>query len=165
MPSNEYEIRDAGNDEAELLASIIRQSFRDVADRLGLTPANAPTHPSNCTAEWIRTDLVKGVAYFLLEIHHVPCGCAALEMGAEPDVGYLERLAVLPAFRTKGYGKAMVQHVLHKAREHGCSLVSIGIIAEDFRLKSWYAQQGFIEQNTLRLRHLPFEVLFMTKPL
>jgi len=165
MQATDYEIKDAGSDQAELLASIIRQAFQDVAERMGLTPENAPTHPSNCTPEWIRGDLAKGVIYYLLEIHHVPCGCVALELAAEPDVGYLERLALLPAFRGKGYGKALAQHALEKARRHGCSLVSVGIIAEDARLKTWYGRLGFIEHKTLKLRHLPFEVMFMTKTL
>jgi len=165
MPLMDYEIKDAGSNEVELLASIIRQAFQDVAERMGLTPENAPTHPSNCTPEWIRGDLAKGLFYYLLEIDCTPCGCVALELAAEPDVGYMERLALLPAFRGKGYGKALARHALEKARLRGCSLVSIGIIAEDLSLKSWYAHLGFIEQKTLKLRHLPFEVLFMTKTL
>lgn len=165
MPSTDYAITDAGGDQAELLAAIIRQAFRDVARRMGLTPENAPTHPSNCTPEWIRGDLAKGLSYYLLEIDRVPCGCVALELAAQPDVGYLERLALLPAYRGKGYGKALALHALEKARLRGCSLVSIGIIAHDARLKAWYAGLGFIEHKRQQLRHLPFEVLFMTKTL
>ena len=89
----------------------------------------------------------------------------ALELAAQPDVGYLERLALLPAYRGKGYGKALALHALEKARLRGCSLVSIGIIADDARLKAWYAGLGFIEHKRQQLRHLPFEVLFMTKTL
>ena len=165
MQTTDYEIKDVGSDQADLLATIIRQAFQGVAERMGLTPENAPTHPSNCTAEWVRSDLAKGLCYFLLEIDHVPSGCVALELAIEPDVCYLERLALLPAFQGKGYGKALALHALEKARRHGCSLVSIGIIAEDARLKAWYGRLGFIEHKTLRLRHLPFEVMFMTKTL
>jgi len=38
---------------------------------------------------------------------------------------------VLPEKRNQGLGKALVEHVLSKARELGTDGVSIGIIADD----------------------------------
>lgn len=43
----------------------------------------------------------------------------------------LERLAVLPEKRNQGLGKALVEHVLSKARELGVDGINIGIIADD----------------------------------
>lgn len=159
-----YIIRDAKPGDASLIADIIRRSCKDVADQFNLTPENAPTHPSNCTTEWIETALGKGIAYYILEHNQKPCGCAALEK-ASPDVCYLERLCVLPEFRKQGFGKILVNHTLKQAEKIGAKQVEIAIIAEHTILKNWYLNLGFCENNTKEFKHLPFNVTFMFKKL
>lgn len=46
--------------DAAILTGLIRNSYRDVAQRFGLTPQNCPKHPSNCTDDWIRNDFARG---------------------------------------------------------------------------------------------------------
>jgi len=145
----------------DILVETIRKSFRCVAQRFGLTQENAPLHPSNCTENWIKADMNRGVTYFVVENENQIAGCVACEM-ASPEVLYLERLAVLPEHRQRGYGKALVNHVLSKARELGASCVSIGIIAEHTELKNWYGKIGFIEKESKKFLNLPFHVTFMT---
>ncbi|MFX0070232.1 MAG: hypothetical protein ACFFAO_03990 [Candidatus Hermodarchaeota archaeon] len=48
-------IRNAKKDDIDVLTYIIKNSFYDVAKKFSLTIENAPTHPSNCTNEWIIT--------------------------------------------------------------------------------------------------------------
>ena len=160
----EYKLRDAGSGEEELLASIIRRAFREVAERFGLTPENCPTHPSNCTADWIKAAFRKGIRYFILEAGGVPCGCIALEVvGAR--LCHLERLAVLPEFRRWGFGKALVNHALDMARQIGVGEVSLGMIADHAELRAWYEKLGFTAKRRARFDHLPFEVLFLSRTL
>ena len=130
----DYVIAEATEADAELLASIIRDSFADVAVRLGLTPESVPMHPSNCTPEWILAAFAKGVRYYLLRTPQGPAGCVALEQSSA-DVCYLERLAVLPAFRRKGLGEALVNHVVEKARELGASSVDLGMVFAQAELR------------------------------
>jgi N-acetylglutamate synthase-like GNAT family acetyltransferase len=144
-----------------VLTEIIRSSFRDVADRFGLTQENCPTHPSNCTAEWIQGDMDRGVTYFILEDSGFASGCVALEL-AGSKLCYLERLAVRPPRRRRGFGRALVYYVLAEAKHSGARRVSIGIIAEQTELKSWYQKIGFIEAKTKEFAHLPFRVTFMS---
>ena len=106
MTGNLIHIREANSDDISLLSGLIRQSYRDVADRFQLTPANCPKHPSNCTDEWIENDFARGVSYFILERRGIPAGCVAIE-SAESDLCYLERLAVLPPERKKGLGSQL----------------------------------------------------------
>jgi GNAT superfamily N-acetyltransferase len=160
----DYSITDATEADAGLLASIIRGSFADVAKRFGLTPENAPTHPSNCTPEWIHSAFAKGVRYYLLQGPRGAVGCVALEH-AEAEVCYLGRLAVLPPFRGRGLGKALVDHVMEKARELDVRRVELGIISADAGLREWYEKLGFSATNTVQFEHLPFEVTFMRKVL
>lgn len=144
-----------------VLVETIRSSFKDVAECFGLTQENAPIHPSNCTEDWIQKDMERGVAYFIIENENSIAGCVALEL-ANSDVCYLERLAVLPNQRHLGFGKALVTHVLSKAKLLGVHRVSIGIIAEHTELKNWYKRIGFVEGESKEFAHLPFRVTFMS---
>ena len=144
-----------------ILTEIIRSSFRDVADRFGLTQENCPTHPSNCTADWIQGDMDRGVTYFILEDNGFASGCVALEL-ADSELCYLERLAVQPPQRERGFGRALVNYVLAEAKRSRARRVSIGIIAEQTELKNWYQKIGFVEAETKEFAHLPFRVTFMS---
>lgn len=157
MPSH---IRTASEDDAEAVASIIRESFLDVAERFDLTPETAPTHPSNCTPEWIAAAMAKGVTFFVALDGGERVGCVAMER-ASPEVCYLERLAVPPRFRHRGHGEALVRHVLASAAAAGAGTVSIAIIAEQTELEEWYRRLGFVTTETRTIAHLPFRVTFM----
>lgn len=161
MINEQTHIRAAGSADVPLLAGLIRDSFRDVAERFGLTPGNCAKHPSNCTEEWIRNDMTRGVMYYVLELDGTPGGCVALER-ENPDLCYLERLAVLPPERQKGLGNALVDHVFDQARSLGAKEISIGIISGQTELKRWYRKIGFVEGKTTEFKHLPFKVAFMT---
>ncbi|MCE5212675.1 MAG: GNAT family N-acetyltransferase [Deltaproteobacteria bacterium] len=156
-----FKIRTCTQEDIEFLVETLRKSFRDVADRFGLTPENAPRHPSNCTADWIKTDMERGAIYFALENEKGIAGCVACEQ-AHPRTCYLERLAVLPDQRKQGCGKALVDRALSKAEELGADFVNIGIIAKHTELKDWYAKLGFVEGESKEFPHLPFRVTFMS---
>ncbi len=159
-----HPMREAFSADAALLALIIGNAFKDVAVRFGLTEQNCPKHPSNCTPQWIEPALEKGVRYFILEEDGVPCGCVALER-ARPEVCYMERLAVLPEYRSRGLGRELACHALSLARDSGAQRVEIGIISEQQELKEWYERIGFSETGRAAFPHLPFEVTFMAKTL
>jgi N-acetylglutamate synthase-like GNAT family acetyltransferase len=154
-------IRICTKEDTQVLAETIRRSFRDVAERFGLTQENAPRHPSNCTVDWIREHMELGVTYFAIENKNHVVGCVALER-ANSEVCYLERLAVLSDQRRRGFGKALVNHVLSEAKLLGVNYVSIGIIAEQTELKNWYTGLGFVEGESKEFPHLPFLVTFMS---
>lgn len=158
----DYCIRDAFRADVSIIVDLIRNSFRDVADRFCLTEKNCPKHPSNCKPSWIESSLQKGARYFILEKEGVPCGCVALER-VQPELCYLERLGVVPQFRGRGFGKALVQHALAEADAMGSYRVEIGIISAHTELKNWYRGLGFTETGTARFKHLPFEVTFLAK--
>jgi N-acetylglutamate synthase-like GNAT family acetyltransferase len=154
-------IRICTREDIEVLAETIRRSFRDIAERFGLTQENAPRHPSNCTVDWIRKDMERGVTYFAIENEDLVVGCVALER-AKSEVCYLERLGVLPDKRRRGFGKALVNHVLFEARHLGVNYVSMGIIAAHTELRDWYRKLGFIEGESKEFPNLPFRVTFMS---
>ena len=157
----EYRIRTCTREDVGVLAETIRGSFRGVAERFGLTEENCPRHASNCTADWIENDMDRGVTYFVLESEGRVAGSVALER-AKPEVCYLERLAVLPDQRKRGFGKALVSHVLSEAGALGCRRVGIGVIADQAELKDWYRRFGFVETENREFPQLPFLVTFMS---
>jgi len=161
MTPNTVRIREADSHDISLVSHLIREAYRDVAERFNLTPENCPKHPSNCHDDWIENDFKRGVVYYILECDNTPTGCAAIEK-AERSHCYLERLAVTPPYRNNGFGKGLVDHVLARAMALEMKSVGIGIIAEQADLKSWYRKIGFVEKETKQFPHLPFMVAFMT---
>lgn len=157
-------IRPAQADETQTVVSVLRRACATVAKRFDLTEKNCPKSPAFYTEDRVRADFERCVQYYFVEERGEVCGCAALDK-ARPEIGYLERLAVLPEHRSKGYGSALVRHVLAQARSMRLERVGIGIIAEDEPLKEWYGRFGFVLTGTRRFDHLPFVVAFMEKEL
>jgi len=157
-------IREASPAEAERLAGLIREGFRDVAERFGLTRENCPKHPSQCEEAWVAAALARGVRYFVSEGADGPRGCVALERAGD-GVGYLERLTVLPAHRRRGWGAALVHHATEHARAQGVRRLEVGVIAGQGELVAWYGRQGFSFLREARFPHLPFTVAFLRRDL
>jgi N-acetylglutamate synthase-like GNAT family acetyltransferase len=153
-------IRNARSEDTEVLADMIKKSYRTVAEQFQLTRENCPKHPSNCTLEWIEKDLERGVRYFIIEADAIPVGCAAIE-NAEPNMCYLERLSVIPEYRKRGYGRLLVDRIKKEAEKINVIHIGIGIIAEQTDLRNWYENLGFVYGETKQFEHLPFAVGLM----
>jgi len=153
-------IKEASKTDIPVLLGILRKSFAGVAKRFNLTVDNCPKNLAFCTEQRIKDDFDRGLNYYILEDDGQSCGCVALEK-AGSDVCYLERLAVLPEHRKKGFGKTLVNHIFDTAQTMGMRRVEIAIIAEDAELKNWYEKFGFVEKETKKFDHLPFVVAFM----
>ena len=153
-------IKEASKTDISILADVLRKSFAGVAERFNLNVENCPKNLAFCTDQRIEDDFARGTEFYLLEDERQTCGCVALEY-AKPDVCYLERLAVLPGHRKKGFGKTLVNHIFDMVREMGLQRVEIGVISEHSELKDWYKKSGFVQKNTKKFEHLPFIVTFM----
>jgi ribosomal protein S18 acetylase RimI-like enzyme len=155
-------IKEADQKLSSILADLIRRSFRDVALKFSLNRENCPTHPSNCTVDWIRADFKRGKRYFILFKDNTPCGCIGLEKAID-EVCYLERLSVLPEYRRNGLGKRLMDYFEEVAGKERQKRIEIGVIKNHDELVDWYRRKGFKENGSKRFDHLPFEVLFMYK--
>ncbi|MBT0961826.1 GNAT family N-acetyltransferase [Denitromonas iodatirespirans] len=154
-------IRDATHDDLATLAMLVSESNKDVAARFGLHAGNCPKHPSFCTDAWIAADLARGERYYILEADGRPLGCVAFER-PRPDLAYLNRLSVLPAYRRAGAGARLVDHIIRLARDAGIRTISIGVIGEHLELQAWYARLGFQPGDIQHFPHLPFSVRYMS---
>jgi len=145
---------------------IIRESFQTVAVEFHLTPEDAPTNPAFTRFEHVKVSVSKGVVLYGLYRDLRMIGCIAIEKSKDDhSIYYIERLAVVPSDRHKGYGKLLMDFASNRIIENGGKEVSIGIIDENSRLKKWYLDYGFVETGKKRFSHLPYTVCFMKKVL
>ena len=146
--------------ESATCAAVIRAAFLEIAERFHLNVRNCPTHPSNCTPEWVKEAMAKGVEYYLLTQYQQAIGCVAL-LKANRDVFYMERLSVLPEFRGRGYGRMLVDFCIEQALQRGAKRLEAGLNAEQTELVEWYRHMGFRFKQRARLHHLPYSLAFL----
>ena len=163
MALNETIIREI-TDPAEFAASarVIRNSFRTVANELGLTRENAPNHPSFFTVARLKEMKKRGAAFFGLFLRNEQIGFIAVEP-ADEGVFFIERLAVLPSCRHGGYGAKLVGFAIDYIRQNKGKKVALGMINEQTGLKEWYKKLGFREVSFQKYPHLPFTVCYMER--
>lgn len=154
--------RVCGSDLPECL-TVIHRSFRTVADEFGLTAENCPTNGAFIPSLRLQEDYRSGALMYTLYENGDRAGFVQLTKKGDA-VFELEKLAVLPEYRHRGYGKRLVGFVRDEARKLGARKITIGIIEENTRLKDWYAMNGFVHAGTRRFPHLPFTVGFMELP-
>lgn len=66
----------------------------------------------------------QNVAFFVIRVDGNPAGCGGVKLfGA--DYGEVKRMFVRPAFRGKGLGKAMLDHIAQYTRGHGVSALRL----------------------------------------
>ena len=153
-------------DEAHIAAcvQVIRESFRTVADAFGFTPENAPGFTAFATDEqrlmwhmhgekrpmYAYFDGDKMVGYYSLVLQ-------------ENNQCELSNLCVLPSYRHKGIGEALMQHAFDAAKSLGCTQVNIGIVEENKVLRAWYENHGFVYLGTKKFDRFPFTCGFLKK--
>ena len=140
---------------------VIRDSFKTVALEFGLNEGNCPAHPSLITLDKL-LELKAKAKLFGLFLNKIQVGFVAVER-ADDNLYYLDKLAVLPDYRHKGYGEKLVGFVLSFVKKQDGQKVSLGMIDESTVLKDWYKELGFRETGKKNFEHLPFTVCFMEK--
>jgi GNAT superfamily N-acetyltransferase len=160
MDAWKHEIRPVTRADLPDSLSVIRSSFNTVALEMNLTPENCPGHTAFTTMEKL-LDLYGKAACFGLYVDGTQIGFVAAEKTGTGETFYLDKLAVLPGQRHKGYGAQLVKCVLDYAGKQGGKKVSLGMIDSLTVLKEWYKSLGFEEKGTKKFEHLPFLVCFM----
>jgi GNAT superfamily N-acetyltransferase len=153
-----------GDDALEEAARVISASFATVAREQGLTRDNCPTHPSFTTSDELKKMRGRGIELYGLHLDGGLAGFVALEPADEASC-YLEKLAVLPEHRHRGYGRQLVDFACSRASDLGAKSISAGIIDRQEVLKNWYLSLGFSITEVRSYPHLPFKVCFMEKEL
>ena len=148
--------------ELENSVKVIGDSFMTVAAEFNLNNENCPTHPSLVTMKQLTEMKRKGLKLFGLFEYDAQVGFVAVEK-KKHKVYSLEKLAVLPEHRHKGYGGKLIEFAEGYVKNSKGEKLSIGIINEHAVLKKWYEAKGFKETAVMKFEHLPFTVCFMEK--
>jgi ribosomal protein S18 acetylase RimI-like enzyme len=154
--------------ESELLmcVDLLRAAFGTVAKDFGLTEASAPTNAAFTTLENLRTHLETGLKLFGMFCDGSLVGCVATKASkGDKAVFYIERLAVAPEDRHRGYGRRLLSFAAEHIRAMGGTTASIGLMDNNLILKEWYKSNGFVQHDCRRIAHLPFKVCYMSKDL
>ncbi len=159
-------IREVKREEISLCANIIKKSFKTVADEYGFTEENAPRFTAFATTDerlyWHMDGEHRPM--YVFEADGVLCGYYSLLLQDNNECE-LNNLAVLPEYRHKGIGKELLEHSFKIARSKGCSLMNIGIVEENTRLRKWYEDNGAVHVGTKKFDFFPFTCGYMKKEL
>ncbi len=146
--------------------NVLRKSFLTVAHEFNLTKETVPSNPAFITLNRLEEMQNKGIKLFGLysdkEHGKKLIGFIAIEK-ADDFLYYLEKLAVLPEYRHRGYGKKLLDFASDYVNKKMGKKISIGIINENLILKNWYKKHNFIETGIKLFDHLPFTVCYLEK--
>ena len=177
MVINKTNIREI-TDPAEFVRSarIIRSAFGTVAKEFGLTKENAPGHSAFMTARRLREGQNGDARFFGLFQCEQQIGFVEFEkartdvdprmkLEITPDTYWLEKLAVLPAYRHLGGGEKLISFAADSIRKLGGKKVLLGMMYDHKVLRDWYQKLGFRVVAIRTYPHLPFTVAFMVRDL
>lgn len=138
------------------------RAFATVAEAFDLTEENCPTNGAFLRDAALAEEQERGTVLYGLSDEDGLSGCMALKRKDEATFS-LEKLAVAPWSRNRGYGGALVAHAVEEVRRSGGGTICIGAMYENRKLVRWYERQGFSITGTRKFAHLPFVVCFMEK--
>lgn len=157
--------RPATEDDIEVLVEIIRIAFAPVAEMLGVTEETLPDFPAFTTVERLREYIEKhGVRMFLFctGAGAVACGGWSPDRTGEPKA-WLNRIAVPPDYRGRGYGKGMVQFLEEETRKAGFKRARLGHVTPDTLLHAFYEHLGYETVGSSMSKSGQLEITCMEK--
>jgi diamine N-acetyltransferase len=165
MRSADSTIRELhSEEELHNCVTLLRASFGTVAHEFGLTEASASTNAAFTTQDNLKRHVEKGLRLYGMFCASSLVGCIAIKRSKlEEPIFYVERLAVAPERRHRGYGDQLLSFALERIRLSGGTIASIGVMDNNEILKTWYLSKGFTQHDCRRIAHLPFKVCFMSR--
>jgi len=104
--------------------------------------------------------------YYLLKREDAIIGMGALRRIRE-NIGEIKRMYIRPAYRGKGYGKALLQQLLQKAKEFGYHSIYLDTGPFMTAAQQLYRSFGFTERNAYPETEVPPQLrpqwIFMEK--
>ena len=158
-------IKEIDKSEIAECVNVIRKSFLTVAEEFGFTIENAPRFTAFATTE--------ERLFYQLEYEHRPMiayfsddgkilGYYSLQF-LENSECELNNLCVLPEFRHKKIGEALMEDAVARAKSNNCTKMKIGIVEENKVLRHWYEAHGFIHTHTEKYDFFPFTCGYMER--
>ena len=159
-------IRRISIDEIPKCVEVIRGAFQTVADEFGFTQDNAPRFTAFATDEnrlLYQFCVEKRPMYGYL-IGKKLAGYYSLAL-RDDGLAELGSLSVLPEYRHRGIGAALLKDAMQRARLFGRDRMKLGIVEENQRLRKWYESFGFVHTGTEKYDFFPFTCGYLEQPL
>ena len=157
-------IRAVCKNDLEECVKVIRSSFKTVADEFGFTEENAPRFTAFATTEerllWQYEHEKRAMFAYCVDGCIVGYYSLLWQDNGECE---LNNLCVLSEHRHKNIGKGLLEHAFSEARKIGCSVMNIGIVEENIRLRKWYEDNGAEHIRTEKYDFFPFTCGYMKK--
>ena len=158
-------IKEIDKSEIAECVNVIRKSFQTVADEFGFTIENAPRFTAFATTEerlfyQLEYEHRLMVAYY--DDEGKILGYYSLQY-LENSECELNNLCVLPEFRHKMIGEALLEDAVARARSAGCKKMKIGIVEENKVLRRWYEAHEFIHTHAEKFDFFPFTCGYMER--
>jgi putative acetyltransferase len=103
----------------------------------------APNYPSQSRHGYsVEKLLLEEVAFFVVAVDGVPAGCGGVQLLAG-DYAELKRMYVRPAFRGRGLGRHLVEHLSGHAAEHGIDVMRLETGVLQVEAIGLYESMGF----------------------
>ena len=135
MTTSDLELRAASADDLPTIVAITRAAFEEYRGVL-----DPPSGAHRETVENVRDKLASGTSVLaLLDGRAV----GSVYYSAAPEYVYLGRLAVLPDYRGRGVGAALVDYVERAARALGRLRVRLGVRVALPQLRARYERLGY----------------------
>src|SRR5581483_5166274 len=134
---SEIYLREVSEADAATIVSILRSAFQEY--RALLDP------PSGVHRETVESivEKMKTGRWVIAELDGRAVGCVVYDNRGE--YVYLGRLAVLPEFRRRGIGTALIEYVEAQARALNVAHVRLGVRIVLKELRASYARRGYRE--------------------
>jgi ribosomal protein S18 acetylase RimI-like enzyme len=130
-----WQLREATEADAGTLAALVREAFEDYRGRL-----DPPSGAHAETPQAVRERLCSARAVLALA-GEVAAGCVFYEK--QEGRVYLSRLAVRPACRGRGLGRALIEYVEGRARALGLPRVRLGVRLALTQQRAYYERLGY----------------------
>ena len=151
------EIRAMEREEIPQCVGVIRAAFATVADEFGFTEENAPRFTAFATNEerlrW-HLDQERRPMFVCCQDGKI-VGYYSLALLKDGNAE-LNNLAVIPEYRHRGIGDALLKHSFEEAKKRNCPVMKIGIVEENKVLRRWYERYGFVHTGTEKFDFFPF---------
>lgn len=143
-----------------LCLHIFHRGYETVALEFGLTEENCPYRGrASLPYEVLEKDYEAGELMFGYYVDNKIVGFLGIKI--QDEICKLNDLIILPEYRQKGYGNALLDFCKRKASELGALKLRLGMINDNLRLKNWYIANGFINIGYKRFDKAPFTVGYM----
>lgn len=159
-------IRTMKKEEIPECVNVIRAAFATVAEEFGFTRENAPRFTAFATSDerlrWHLEQENRPMYVYLVDGRIA--GYYSLAMLKDGNIE-LNNLAVLPEYRHRGIGGELLRHAFLEAGKRGYTVMKIGIVEENRRLRQWYEDWGFVHTGTEKYDFFPFTCGYLEKRL